>query len=142
MGLININDFLIAQQAMRFKRAHLSKRDNWRVDLTEFGSGNVFTVDNKLINAQKNPILKCSSESFSILHKKFTNRDCNYKQAFVYNNPAFLRCEDDISTLDTAFFTVNLLDTFAGTSQLPRFKTTTFVTIHTKRPSENERVLI
>ena len=40
LGLIRIRDFLISQHTIWVKRASLSSRDNWRVDLHTLGLGN------------------------------------------------------------------------------------------------------
>ena len=43
LGMIDLEDFITAQQVTWFKRAYISTRDNWRVDLKKIGNGNVLT---------------------------------------------------------------------------------------------------
>ena len=104
MGLINIKDFLVAQHVIWFKRADISTRDNWRVDLHECGYGNVFTTNPKEISPRTHPILHSLAESFSSFSKIFTSLDNNYLEAFILNNPIFLRNGNSELYLDNAFF--------------------------------------
>ena len=104
VGLININDFLIAQHAMWFKRAYISSRDNWRYDLCGLGYGNPFTVSNDDFSETSFPILHGLVKSFSTFRESFSNLHCNYKKAFILNNPLFRRSSDVEKTLDTKFF--------------------------------------
>ena len=71
VGLININDFLIAQHAMWFKRAYVSSRDDWRYDLCGLGYGNPFTVSNDDFSKSSFLILHGLVNSFSTLFSQF-----------------------------------------------------------------------
>ena len=44
LGMIDLEDFITAQQVTWFKRVYISTRDNWRVDLKKIGNRNVLTV--------------------------------------------------------------------------------------------------
>ena len=57
LGMIDLEDFITAQQVTWFKRAYISTRDNWRVDLKKIGNRNVLTVGEAHIDPVLFPII-------------------------------------------------------------------------------------
>jgi Reverse transcriptase (RNA-dependent DNA polymerase) len=85
IGLINLKDSLISQQAIWFKKANFSTRDNWRWDLWDLGSGNCFTVPE--LDPVSRPILACIAKSFRKFLSEFYKIECNILDAYILNNP-------------------------------------------------------
>jgi hypothetical protein len=87
LGLINISAALVAQQTCWFKRAAKSTRDNWRYDLWICGSGNCLTPDPDILDPVSNPILFSLTESYYTFLAKFYQKDNNFLDSFILNNP-------------------------------------------------------
>ena len=102
--MINIPDFLIAQQAVWVKRTHISTRDCWRYDLMAAGGGNCLTISTAEINQLTNPILKNIVSSFDIFRKAFYSLNDNYKDSLLLNNPLIHRGQRDKGLLTLNFF--------------------------------------
>ena len=107
LGLINIRDFITAQHCQWFKRAEISTRDNWRVDLQDLSFGNVYTASHHSICEKTHPILNLLARSMVKFSLAFTSIGHNYKNAFLLNNPFFRRGKSDMGILDCHFFGVS-----------------------------------
>ena len=121
LGLVNIRDFITAQHCQWFKRAEISTRDNWRVDLQDLSFGNVFTASHHSICEKTHSILNLLARSmvkFSFAFTSvggsmvkfsfaFTSVGGNYKNAFLLNNPFFKRGKSDMGILECHFFGVS-----------------------------------
>ena len=107
LGLICIRDFLISQHTIWIKRAGMSSRDNWRVDLHTLGWGNPFTISPSTIAQHSNPILYGLSQSFSTFNAVFSATEKNYKKAYILNNPLFCRGNRDSNIIDCTLFNKN-----------------------------------
>ena len=112
LGLISIRDFLIAQHTVWIKRALVSSRDNWRVDMYVLGFGNPLTVNPTRIDKTTHPILHGLASSFAIFNNAYTNTAKNFEKAFFFNNPAFLRnsASKNIIDLDCFNKSINLYE--------------------------------
>ena len=104
LGLIKLSDFITAQQAMWIKRASLSTRDNWRIDLTLLGHGNIFTINPAVISRTEHPILHGLANSFFSFVEYFSVQKNNFEHSYILNNPIFERGPKDKRILDTNFF--------------------------------------
>jgi exonuclease III len=105
LGMINIPDFLTAQQAIWVKHTHISTRDCWRYDLMAVGGGNCLTISAAEINQYTNPILKNIATSFDLFRKSFYSLNDNYKDMYLLNNPLIHRGQRDRGLLTVNFFT-------------------------------------
>jgi hypothetical protein len=104
LGMICLKNFLVAQQAIWVKRAHQSTRDCWRFDLKELAKGECLTISTDNINVDSNPILHNIAASFNTFKRAFFNRNDNYKDALLLNNPILQRGQRDRGQLNHAFF--------------------------------------
>ena len=95
LGMINVSDFLTAQQAIWVKRAYLSKRDNWRADLNNLSKGNPLTLCRADVDQARHPILFNIAGSYEKFLAKFYSTNDNYGQSFLLNNPILRRGRDD-----------------------------------------------
>jgi hypothetical protein len=118
LGLINIKNALIAQQAIWFKRAAKSTRDNWRYDLWLCGSGNCLTPDPELLCQSGNPILYNLVQSFRTFSHEFYLSDNNFLDSYILNNPLFCLEEGFPYTLRTKFWLQNGTTNLAKLSRL------------------------
>ena len=89
LGLVNIRDFITAQHCQWFKRAEISTRDNWRVDLQDLSFGNVYTASHHSICEKTHPILNHLARSMVKFSFAFTSM--GHKNAFLLNNSFFKR---------------------------------------------------
>ena len=93
--MINLEEFLIAQQVSWFKRANSSTRDNWRVDLKKIGNGSVLTVGKAGCSYDTFPIFKFLRDSFHRCVYSFNNLNDNFSKSLLLNNPLLtISCED------------------------------------------------
>ena len=110
LGMINLEEFLIAQQVSWFKRADSSTRDNWRVDLKKIGNGNVLTVGKTSCSYETFPIFKFLIESFHKFLYSFNNLNDNFSKSLLLNNPLLTISREDRRPLGINFFTNSLPD--------------------------------
>jgi hypothetical protein len=89
LGLFNVENFLIGQQAVWILRASLSTRDNWRHKLRSLCNGNVLCAGPHLIKKSANPVLHGLATSFEKFRLKHDGTHSNFAQATVFNNPIF-----------------------------------------------------
>jgi exonuclease III len=108
LGLINVKSFISGIQSSWVKRAHLSSRDNWRVDLRSLCYGNCYTLGPNLVNLGHNPIFRDIADSFSNFITSFYKKDGNFKDSYVFNNPLIRRGLGDNRLLDFNFFSHNI----------------------------------
>ena len=104
LGLIKISDFIIAQQSMWVKRAFSSTRDNWRIDLTLLGRGNIFAISPADISPIEHPVLHGIANSFFAFTGHFSSLKNNFEFSYIFNNPIFVRGAKDNGILDAKFF--------------------------------------
>ena len=93
LGMIEVGDFLCAQQVVWYKRAYLSTRDNWRVDLKKIGNGNVLTVSKSSFCPVQFPIFN-DSTSWDRFICAFGQTNDNLNSLCILNNPLFLTGEE------------------------------------------------
>ena len=110
LGLIKLSDFITAQQTMWIKRASLSTRDNWRIDLTLLGHGNIFTINPADISRTEHPILHGLVNSFFLFVEYFSVQKNNFEHSFILNNHIFERGLKDKCILDKTFLAARLLE--------------------------------
>ena len=60
------------------------------------------------LDPDTNPILHNFAESYSIFYGEFRKINGNYKEAYIFSNPAFTRGPDTVQTLDQNFFGNNM----------------------------------
>jgi hypothetical protein len=106
-GLINITDTLTAQQAVWFKRAYISTRDNWRLKLWECGSGNCLAPDPDMLSKTANPILYNLTASFRKFAQNFYLKDNNIFSSYILNNPCITPELGFPYAVNTKFWTAN-----------------------------------
>jgi hypothetical protein len=107
IGLINIEHFLVAQQAVWIGRAYRSSKDCWRADLRSVSCGNVLTIYEKDTFFDNIPVLKAAVTSFGKVRDAFIVQNDNFWKMFIYNNPNLKRGPDDVRLLDKNFFAPN-----------------------------------
>ena len=61
--MIDVEDFISAQQVVWVKRAAISLRDNWRVDMNKITHGNVYTLSGDNFGHADFPIFVYIAES-------------------------------------------------------------------------------
>ena len=108
LGMIDIAEFIVAQQVTWFKRAHISTRDNWRCDLKKLGNGNVLTVGRADIIENKFPIFKFLTTSFEKFLKSFNSTNDNFTKSYLLNNPSITRSRHDKLPININFFAGNI----------------------------------
>jgi hypothetical protein len=89
LGLINIHDFLTAQQAGWVIKAAKSLRDNWRFDMFHLCYGNIWGASPNNADILLNPICKGMLESFAKTKLLYENVGGNYRYAHVFDNALF-----------------------------------------------------
>jgi hypothetical protein len=118
LGLINLKSALVAQQAVWFKWAAKSTRDNWRYDLWVCRSGNCLTPDPDLLCQSGNPILYNLVQSFREFSKEFYLTDNNFLDSLILNNPLFSLEEGFPYSVRTNFWLQNGKTNLAKLSRL------------------------
>ena len=107
VGMIDLTDFIIAQQSCWIKKAYFCSRDNWGYDLKILSNGNCFTVAKENIDPVYNPILFNIVSSFEKFQCAFLTTNDNYKWGLLLNNPLIKRGRFDNSKLNANFFAQN-----------------------------------
>ena len=108
LGIFLLSEFLESQQALWVKKAHMSKRDNWRNDISNFFHGNCLVATPEKINRLNNPILHTIADSYQKFNKIFNNTDQNFDNSFLLNNPVLKRGVRDNGKIDINFFSQNI----------------------------------
>jgi hypothetical protein len=106
LGLFNVENFLIGQQAVWILRASLSTRDNWRHKLRSLCNGNVLCAGPHLIKKSANPVLHGLATSFEKFRLKHDGTHSNFAQATVFNNPIFFRGPGNKVPLDLTYLDI------------------------------------
>jgi hypothetical protein len=91
LGLFDVENFLVSQQASWIFKAQKSSRDNWRYKLRTLCNGNVLCAGPGLIKQSANPVLYGISCSYQKLRLSHDSLHCNFTNALVLNNPIFFR---------------------------------------------------
>ncbi len=107
LGLINLKEFVISLQCAWIKRVTQHWGDNWRFDVKAKCYGNALIANTQTFQAQENPILFKICTSFGQFSAEFTNKDDNYKKAYIFRNPFFTRGRNDGRILCERFFGLN-----------------------------------
>ena len=108
LGMIDIEEFLVAQQVSWFKRANQSTRDNWRVDLKNIGNGNVLTVGKGDFSENAFPIFRYLVDSYVKFLTAFNRTNNNFAKALILNNPLISVSREDKRLLNNNFFSRNM----------------------------------
>jgi hypothetical protein len=108
LGLINIHDFIVAQQAIWIGRAYRSTRDCWRVDIHNLSFGNPLVISENDQYFQEMPTLKGITASFCKVRSAFYGKNDNYLDMYIFNNPLLTRGPDEVRLLDRSFFDNNV----------------------------------
>jgi exonuclease III len=104
LGLINIKNFIVGLQSAWVKKACLSTRDLWRINLRNLSSGNCYCINPKLVDINAHPILHNIAKSFTFFRDKFSASEGNFRDAFLLNNDIFNRGQNDEGIIDVNFF--------------------------------------
>ena len=108
LNMVNLKEFIIAQQVNWFKKAAHSSRDNWRVDLRKLGNGNCFSINPEIVDRALHPILKGLAESFQYFSKNFYSLNDNVDSSHLLNNPIVRRSHRDNTLIDPPYFRQNI----------------------------------
>ena len=108
LGLINIDEFLRAQQVTWIKKACTSTRDNWRVDLTNLFGGNCLISHPDKICMNRFPILHNIAVSFTKFLNIFNRIEKNLGNSFLLHNPALIRGRNNLGIIDARLFNNNV----------------------------------
>ena len=107
--MFEIKKFLQAQHCSWILRAAKLQIDNWRFDLRVAApDNNILAIRPGDLDPDTNPILHNFAESYSIFYGEFSKINGNYKEAYIFSNPAFTRGPDTVQTLDRNFFGNNM----------------------------------
>ena len=105
LGIFNISSFLKAQHCSWVLRAHRSPIDNWRFDLRAAApEHNITLIKSCDLSPEFNPILHGMALSFEYFYGEFSKLNGNYKNAYIFRNPAICRGGDTDLMLDINFF--------------------------------------
>ena len=107
LGMVDLGDFLTAQQAIWIKHAMNSTRDCWRYDLMKIANGDPLTLSASDFSPATNPILNNFANSFNTVRKAFYGHNDNYRDALLLNNPLIKRGRRDNGLLSANFFNQN-----------------------------------
>jgi hypothetical protein len=69
-------------------------------------------ANSQTFQARENPILSNICTSFGKFSAEFTNKDDNFKKAYIFRNPFFRRGRNDDRILCERFFGLNVNDHF------------------------------
>jgi hypothetical protein len=118
LGLFDLENFLMAQQAGWILKAKKSSRDNWRAKLRTLCCNNVLCAGPALISKQANPILHILSSSFERIRISHDSLHSNFTEACIVNNKLFFRGPGDKQTIDNYYLEANDSD-FCVLATLP-----------------------
>jgi hypothetical protein len=118
LGLINLKSLLLSQQSIWVKRASVSTRDNWRLDLWVSGSGNCLCPDPQILQDQGKIISTGIAKSFQIFARAYYSQDSNILDSFILNNPLLTTNNNFPFNLDTVFWSQNAMTNIYNISKL------------------------
>ena len=105
--MIDLAEFLFAQQVSWIKRASSSSRDTWRVDLKKIGKGEILTVSPNEVQPEIYPLFKHLTVSYETFLKAFNRINENFYKAKLINNPLLKRGRNDNRKINWSFFSNN-----------------------------------
>ena len=108
LGLIKIDEFLVAQQVTWIKKASTSTRDNWGVDLTNLFGGNCLISHPDKICKNRFPILHNIAVSYTKFLNIFNRIGKNLGNSYLLHNPALIRGRNNFSIIDARLFSNNV----------------------------------
>jgi exonuclease III len=108
LGLINLDFFLTGLHVSWIKKCHLSSRDNWRIDIRSYSSGNCLTFFSNNAAVQRRPVLFNIAKDFENFSNVFYRKNENYKEAFILNNKLFQDYRHDNQLITPALFRGNV----------------------------------
>jgi hypothetical protein len=111
LGLFDVENFLMAQQAGWILKAEKSSRDNWRAKLRHLCYNNVLCAGPDLISKSANPILHNLSISFERIRIAHDSLHSNFTSSSIINNKLFFRGPGDKLTLDHVYLETDENDT-------------------------------
>ena len=82
LGMIDLEDFIIAQQVVWVKRTAISLRDNWRVDMKRLSNGNVLTLCGGDFSHEKFPIFAFLADSLKAFLLAYREKTTISKKCF------------------------------------------------------------
>jgi len=104
LGLINLEEFITAQQVTWVKRAHENANDNWSYDIKKLCNGNIMILHSGLVDQRRHPILYNIANSFQKFILKFYLCNNNARDMYICNNPLIVRGRNDRQLLNEQFF--------------------------------------
>jgi hypothetical protein len=103
LGLFDVENFLMAQQAGWIFKAEKSSRDNWRAKLRHLCYNYVLSAGPALISESANPILHNLSVSFERIRIAHDSLHSNFTASSIVNNKIFFRGPGDKLTIDHVY---------------------------------------
>jgi hypothetical protein len=91
MGLLNIEEFLMAQQCCWVFRCFKSCRDNWRNDLYELSMGNPLSFSPQITDSRRHPILYDIAVSYERFRTKFNKKKRKLPNGLYFLQPNSLQ---------------------------------------------------
>jgi hypothetical protein len=110
LGLFDVENFLMAQQAGWVLKAEKSSRDNWRAKLRHLCYNNVLCAGPDLISKSANPILHNLSVSFERIRIAHDSLHSNFTSSSIVNNKIFFQGPGDKLTLDHVYLETDVND--------------------------------
>ena len=107
LGMIDLSEFITAQQTVWFKRASASTRDNWRVDLKKLSRGNILAMGADDVPGNAYPIFKYLCCSYETFLQAFSRGNDNFKKSYIVNNPLIKRGRADTRKITCNLFSGN-----------------------------------
>ncbi len=107
MGLLDVEEFLIAQQASWIFRTKKSCRDNWRNDIMVLSHGNPLAFSPQNTDPVRHPILCNLAKSYERVRILFDKKNENYHYAAIFNHPMLFREPRDKETLDPTYLEID-----------------------------------
>jgi Reverse transcriptase (RNA-dependent DNA polymerase) len=107
VGMININDFLIAQQCTWLKKLNNGKDDIYKRTLAQYGYS-IPGLAREVVTYENNPGIYGITKAFHTFYLEFLKVEGNIKKAPVLNNPLLKRNDTGTRLLDTDFFRRNI----------------------------------
>jgi hypothetical protein len=107
LGLFNLENFLMAQQAGWILKAKKSSRDNWRAKLRSLCYNNVLCAGPALISETANPILHNLATSYERIRIAHDSLHSNFTEACIVNNKLFFRGPGDKNVIDNYYLESN-----------------------------------
>ena len=105
LSIFKLETFLQAQHCSWVARAAKLPIVNWRFDLRAAAPyGNILLIHPCDLNPSINPILHNFAGSYEKFYGEFSKVNGNYKEAYIFSNPALSRGPDTDLLLDHNFF--------------------------------------